>query len=173
MTMTMGRNHALNMGRRMLYKVEYPLLLGRLERLVGLAHIRDSNIAFIALFGSTARFEPGRYSDADVLILVHNQAQFYAAEPTPGVALLWMASQEATGNSSDGEHSGRWPVTAVVSDTMASDLDADFLHNVARDGVELYRQPGYAPPATLAHLTTWERWQRRLKKRLAVGGNAN
>lgn len=153
-----------------LYNTEYPLLLSQLKHLVALARARDPNVAFIALFGSVARMEPHAHSDADVLILVHDQAQFYAAEPTPGVALLWMAYQEEACGSGDADRLGSWPVTAVVSDAMASDLDADFLNNVARDGVELYRQSGYTPPAILAHLTPWERWRRRVSKQLAVSG---
>lgn len=151
-----------------LYKAEYPLLLSQLKHLVALARARDPNVAFIALFGSTARLEPHQYSDADVLILVHDQAQFYAAKPTPGVALLSMAYQEEAVSSGDADRLGSWPVTAVVSDVATSDLDADFLNNVARDGVELYRQPGYEPPAILFHLTPWERWRQRVNRRLAA-----
>jgi hypothetical protein len=156
-----------------LYKAEYPLLLSQLRHLVALARARDPNVAFIALFGSTARLEPHQYSDADVLILVHDQTQFYAATPTPGVALLSMAYQEEAVSSGDADRLGSWPVTAVVSDVAASDLDADFLNNVARDGVELYRQPGYVPPDILAHLTPWERWSRRVNKRLAISNRAS
>lgn len=158
------------MSRQKLYRREYPLLLSQLKHLVALARVRDPNIAFIALFGSVARMEPGRYSDADVLILVRDQAQFYAAQPTPGVALLWMAYQEEATASDDSERLGNWPVTAVVSDGAASDLDHDFLNNVARDGVELYRQPGYTPPPMLGHLTPWERWRRRVTRKLAISG---
>ncbi len=139
-----------------------------MKHLVNLARARDPNVAFIALFGSTARLEPHIHSDADVLVLVHDQTQFYAAEPTPGAALLWMAYQEEAVSSGDNERLGNWPVTAVVSDAAASDLDTDFLNNVARDGVELYRQPLYTPPEILAHLTTWDQWQRRLQRRLAT-----
>lgn len=156
-----------------LYKAEYPLLLSQLKHLVALVRARDPNVAFIALFGSTARLEPHQYSDADVLILVHDQTQFYAATPTPGVALLSMAYQEEAVSSGDADRLGSWPVTAVVSDVAASDLDADFLNNVARDGVELYRQPGYVPPDILAHLTPWERWSRRVNKRLAISNRAS
>jgi hypothetical protein len=153
---------------QVLYQKEYPLLLSQLKHLVKLARARDSNVAFIALFGSAARLEPHIHSDADVLILVHDQTRFYAAEPTPGAALLWMAYQEEAVSSGDDERLGNWPVTAVASDAAASDLDSDFLNNVVRDGVELYRQSGYTPPATLAHLIPWERWQRRLQRRLAT-----
>lgn len=155
-------------GRQELYQAEYPLLLSQLKHLVALARSRDPNVAFIALFGSTARLDPHAHSDADVLILVHDQTQFYDAQPTPGVALLWMAYQEEAISRGDYDQLGSWPVTAVVSDATASDLDADFLNNVGRDGVELYRQPGYAPPAMLAHLAPWERWRRRVVRKLAV-----
>ncbi len=158
------------LSRQELYLKEYPLLLSQLKHLVALARARDSNVAFIALFGSVARMEPGRYSDADVLILVHDQTQFYAAQPTPGVALLWMAYQEEAVNCGSDERLGNWPVTAVVSDKTASDLDHDFLNNVARDGVELYRQTGYIPPAALAQLTPWERWRRRVTRKLTISG---
>lgn len=154
--------------RQKLYRREYPLLLSQLKHLVALARAHDSNVAFIALFGSTARLEPDMYSDADVLILVHNQAQFYAAQPTPGAALLWMAYQAEATNSRDGERLSGWPVTAVVSDVTASDLDHDFLNEVARDGVELYRQSGYTPPPVLTHLTSWDRWRRQVARNLAI-----
>ena len=157
-----------SVSRQKLYRREYPLLLSQLKHLVALARARDANVAFIALFGSVARMEPGRYSDADVLMLVHEEAQFYAAQPTPGVALLWMAYQEEAAASDDSERLGNWPVTAVVSDATASDLDSDFLNNVARDGVELYRQTGYIPPAALAQLTSWERWRRRVTRKLTI-----
>src|SRR6185437_15540665 len=132
--------------RQKLYRREYPLLLSQLRHLVALAYARDPNVAFIALFGSVARMEPGRYSDADVLILVHNQTQFYAGQPTPGAALLWMAYQADVANSGDEQRLSGWPITAVVSDGAASDLDRDFVNNVARDGVELYRRSGFIPP---------------------------
>ncbi|HEY1390436.1 MAG TPA: nucleotidyltransferase domain-containing protein [Ktedonobacterales bacterium] len=159
-----------SVGRQKLYRREYPLLLSQLEHLVALARTYDPNIAFIALFGSTARMEPGRYSDAERLILVRDQAQFYAAQPTPGAALLWMAYQADASSSGDDERLGSWPLTAVVSDAAASDLDHDFLNNVARDGVELYRQTGYIPPDILARLTPWERWRRRVTRKLAISG---
>ncbi|HEX5158193.1 MAG TPA: nucleotidyltransferase domain-containing protein [Ktedonobacterales bacterium] len=157
-------------GRQKLYGREYPLLLSQLKHLVALARVHDPNVAFIALFGSTARMEPERYSDADLLILAHDQAQFYAAQPTLGASLLWRAYQAEAANSGDSERLGRWPVTAVVSDVTASDLDQDFLNNVARDGVELYRQPGYTPPPMLAHLTSWDKWRRQLVRKLAISG---
>ncbi len=156
------------MSKQELYYKEYPLLLSQLKHLVILARVRDPNVAFITLFGSAARLEPHKNSDADVLILVHDQTQFYAAQPTPGVALLWMAYQEEAVRSGDDERLSNWPITAVVSDAAASDLDHDFLNNVARDGVELYRQSGYIPPEALAHLMSWERWRRRINKRLAI-----
>jgi hypothetical protein len=153
-----------------LYNTEYPLLLSQLKHLVALARARDPNVAFIALFGSVARMEPHAHSDADVLILVHDQARFYAGHPTPGAALLWMAYQEEAVSSGDMNRLGSWPMTAVISDVGASDLDADFLNNVARDGVELYRQSGYSPPDILAHLTPCDRWRRRVHKQLAASG---
>ena len=158
--------------KRALYRHEYPLLLSQLKHLVALARARDPNVAFIVLFGSIARLEPHAHSDADILILVHDQTRFYAAEPTPGAALFWMAYQEEAVSSGDNDRLGNWPVTAVASDAAASDLDSDFLNNVARDGVELYRQSGYTPPAALAHMTTWERWQRQLLQRLATSSAA-
>jgi len=155
------------LSKQELYLKEYPLLLSQLKHLAALARTRDSNVAFIALFGSVARMDPGRYSDADVLILVHGQAQFYAGQPTPGAALLWMAYQADAANTGDEHRLSGWPITAVVSDAVASDLDSDFLRNVARDGMELYRQTGYIPPDILARLTSWERWRRRVNKQLA------
>lgn len=159
--------------RQALYRHEYPLLLSQLKHLVTLARTRDPNVAFIALFGSAARLEPHRHSDADVLILVHDQAQFYAAWPTPGVALLWMAYQEEAVRSGDDERLGNWPVAAVVSDAAASDLDHDFLNNVARDGVELYRQSGYTPPVTLTQLSPWEQWRRIVSKQLTISNTTD
>ena len=44
-----------------------------------LAERHDANIAMIVLFGSTARLEPGPESDADILLLLHDQAGFSLA----------------------------------------------------------------------------------------------
>ena len=62
-----------------LYQREYPKLQLLLERLVMLAERHDANIAMIVLFGSTARLEPGPESDADILLLLHDQVGFSLA----------------------------------------------------------------------------------------------
>jgi predicted nucleotidyltransferase len=153
--------------QRALYRREYPRLIRQLTTLARLAAERDPNIAFIALFGSTARWEPHQDSDADVLILATDPAAFDAAasdasdadtdadadvaSDASGVHLLWMAYQgDLRGKWDD---LGRWPATAFVS---------DLLGNVARDGVEVYRRPGFAPPARLARLERLGDWAARV-----------
>jgi hypothetical protein len=151
--------------QRALYRREYPRLIRQLTALARLAGERDPNVAFIALFGSTARLEPHLDNDADVLILATDPAAFDAAASdadthASGVHLLWMAYQ---GNlRGEWDDLGRWPATAFVSDERASDLGDDLLGNVARDGVEVYRRPGFAPPARLARLERLDAWAARV-----------
>jgi hypothetical protein len=154
--------------REALHRREYPRLLAQLDRLVELARARDPNVAFVALFGSVARLEAGTDSDADVLLLAHDPDQFHAGTPTPGIHLMWMAYQGDLRVNGDWEELGRWPATAVVSDAQASDLEEDFLANVARDGVELYRQAGYVPPVVLAHLLPLDTWRGRMIGRVGA-----
>src|SRR5215831_19310117 len=111
--------------QRALYRREYPRLLRQLATLARLAFERDPNVAFIALFGSTARLEPRADSDADVLILATAPATFNAAEAPAGIHLLWMAYQGDL--RGDWDELGRWPATALVSDEGASDLGDDLL----------------------------------------------
>jgi len=80
-----------------LHQREYPKLLWQLERLVKLVQRHDANIAMIVLFGSTARLEPGPESDADVLLLLHDEAAYFTGErghapgSVAGSALLTLA----------------------------------------------------------------------------------
>lgn len=157
-----------------LYQVEYPNLQAQLERLVNLAEMHDANIAMIVLFGSTARRQPGPESDADVLLLLHDQAGFFAGGERghargalAGSALLAIA-YHGDRPLEVPEQLSNWPLVAVISDGAASDLDADFLANVERDGVELYRQPGYTPPSQLACLQRWDEWHEDVKKMIAA-----
>jgi predicted nucleotidyltransferase len=159
-----------------LYQREYPKLQAQLERLVQLVRTHDANIALIVLFGSAARLEPGPESDADVLLLYHDQAAFFtvgngvnAQGSIAGSVLLTMAYQ-GDHPLEHPEQLSAWPLVAVISDSAASDLDADFLTNVARDGVEIYRQSGYTPPSQLAHLKNWDEWQDEVSKLLAAVG---
>jgi Nucleotidyltransferase domain len=157
-----------------LYQREYPKLQQQLERLVMLAESHDANIAMIVLFGSTARLEPGPESDADILLLLHDQAGFFTGserghtpEALAGSSLITMAYQGDRPVEDPGQLSD-WPIVATISDEAASDLDSDFLANLERDGVELYRQPRYLPPSQLTRLKSWDEWQDDVKKMLAA-----
>lgn len=55
----------------------------------------------------------------------------------------------------------------MLGNAQASDLDEDFLANVARDGVLLYQQEGTPLPPALAGLQPFSAWQERVNALLA------
>ena len=157
-----------------LYLREYPKLQAQLQHLAWLARAHDSNIALVVLFGSTARMEPRPHSDADVLLLLHDpEAYFTGGERghAPGALVgstLLTAAYQGGHALDHPEQLSNWPLVAVVSDRTASDLDPDFLANVERDGIEVYRQEGFTPPLQLAHLKRWDEWQSDVRTRLSA-----
>jgi hypothetical protein len=148
-----------------LYVVEYPRLLRQIERFIALVRAHDPNVALLALFGSTARLEPGSMSDADVFTLVHDPQLFSylssGRQPPPILRLL--SEAEAAPDGAD----CRWAFSGVVSDTQASDLDPEFVENVAEHGVLLYKQEGVSFPLVLAALQPYECWLERVQALLA------
>jgi predicted nucleotidyltransferase len=74
--------------RARLYLREYPYLLRQIRRLVELVRAQDPNVALLVLFGSTARLEPGPYSDSDLLILLYNPRVIYEPDKTAKIIRL-------------------------------------------------------------------------------------
>jgi hypothetical protein len=149
-----------------LYLSEYPRLIRQIERLVELVRQKDPNVALLALFGSTARLSPGPTSDADVLTLVHDRQPFSYLITGCKPPLLFRLLDEAEA-SPDGEEC-RWSFSGVVSDTQASDLDPEFVANVAEHGVLLYHQAGAPFPPVLASLQPYALWLEQVHALLAA-----
>lgn len=143
-----------------MYAREYPALVRKLDKLRALMPTENPNCALIALFGSVVRFEPRAGSDVDLLVLTHRKEDVFGA-PTRMSELInsiedWSDPQACV-----------WPLSRVVSDTDASDLDPDFLGEVAREGVLLYLQDGARAPEALAGLRAYDDWLRAVEAELA------
>ncbi len=147
--------------RAHLYVREYPRLLRQVRRLIELVP-QDPNVVLLALFGSTARLEPDPYSDSDLLILLHNPRELYALDKTARIVQLIGEAEEAPY-----EEWCDWPFSGMVGNAQGSDLDADFLANVAHDGVLLYQQEGMPLPPALAGLAPFDAWLERVQALLA------
>jgi predicted nucleotidyltransferase len=145
-----------------LYLLEYPRLIRQINRLIEMVRSEKPEVALLALFGSTARLSPHTLSDADLLILLSAAPAPSYAEKIASVMHLVSLAQDAP----RGEWCA-WSFSVVDGDAQASDLDPDFLENVARDGVLLYQQEGATLPAVLSHLQPYERWLRRVEALLA------
>lgn len=143
-----------------LYLRDYPALIRKIDRLRALVRTEDPNCVLLALFGSVPRFEPRAASDADLLVLTHQ------SEDALGVPTHMPALVVAVEDWSD-ESACTWPFSIVVGDAGASDLDPDFLAEVARDGVLLYLQDGVRPPEPLAALRPYDEWLRQVEAQLA------
>lgn len=149
--------------RARLYEREYPLLLQQIEWLIALAR-EEPNIAALVLFGSTARLEPGATSDADLLALLHNPYLSLPGNTWPQIVDVVVKAEE--------DSSCSWPFSIVDGDAQASDLDPDFLENVARDGVLLYQQEGVSLPVALRSLQPYEHWLKRVEALMARASRA-
>src|SRR5438105_3122672 len=106
-----------------LYLRYFPVFFAKTDKLIELIQADHPNFALVVLFGSVARGEPRRYSDADVLFLCHDQQVFFgdSGAPRPGVEALRLAEESV------GMYAYDWPFSGVTGDAPASDLDADFL----------------------------------------------
>ncbi len=148
--------------RARMYLREYPYLLRQIRRLVELVRAQDPNVALLVLFGSTARLEPGPYSDSDLLILLYNPRVIYEPDKTAKIIRLIGEAEEAPY-----EEWCDWPFSGMVSDAQGSDLDADFLENVGTHGVLLYQQAGATLPPALTRLQPFDVWLERVNGLLA------
>ena len=156
MSKRIGRKQAL------LYLREYPLLLRHIRALVKLVQEQDPNVASLVLFGSTARLEPHAFSDADSLLLLHNPRVIYEIGKTARIIQLIGDAQIPP----DDEW-GSWTFSGMLGNAQASDLDDDFLANVASDGVLLYQQEDTPLPPALACLQPFSAWLERVDALLA------
>ncbi len=148
--------------RARLYLREYPLLLRHIRALVKLVQEQDSNVASLVLFGSAARLEPHAFSDADLLALLHEQRWLEHGAGRARFVRLFGDAQIPP----DDEW-GSWTFSGMLGNAQASDLDEDFLVNVARDGVLLYQQEGTPLPPALAGLQPFSTWLERVNTLLA------
>ncbi len=135
--------------KQRLYQRGYAGLLTQIERLVQLAQAPDSNIAALVLYGSTARLEPHRDSDADLLVLLCDWERKRQE---------WMLVVEAS--SVDDV----WPFSPLQTDLQASNLPEDLLEQVAQDGVLLYLRPGVQLPAVLRSIRPYEAWRGQVER---------
>ncbi|HEY7349715.1 MAG TPA: nucleotidyltransferase domain-containing protein [Ktedonobacterales bacterium] len=141
----------LNPKQRRLYQRGYAGLLAQITRLVQLAQAPDSNIAALVLYGSTARLEPHRDSDADLIVLLCDWEQRSQAS-----AIVVEASSIYD----------VWPFSPLRTDLQASNLPADLLDQVAQDGILLYLRPGLQLPAALQSLRPYEHWLGQVERLL-------
>lgn len=148
-----------------LYTHEYPRLIETLRRIIaGIRSSDETDVSSLILFGSVARLTPHIYSDTDMLILFAH-ATGWAEFETPLRATLHII-RGAEDETVD-EHY-RWRILPIPTDAQASDLDPDFLENVAHDGVLLYQRDGYTRPASLQSLEPFADWETRLRQQLAA-----
>lgn len=150
------------------YLLEYPRFRVMLTTLI--ERTRDGeagSIALLVLFGSVARLEPMRWSDADLLVVL---------DDAPG-ALSRAAWRERTLRflrlvrgieTTIGDGMSRWPLIPLFCDRRGSDIDPDFLAVVGGHGVRLYQAPGYTPPPVLAELQPLETWLAQVEQALAT-----
>lgn len=143
--------------RGQLYLEEYPRLIRQIRRLVELVRVGDPNVALLALFGSTARLTPRLFSDADLLVLVHDMRPFYPHTTGSQIAPILHLVREAEDAAEEGDIC-RWPFSIVSGNTQGSDIDEEFLENVAAHGVLLYQQEGAAIPPVLKMLRPLAVW---------------
>lgn len=140
-----------------LYLQEYPRLLRQVHTLVKLVSEQDTNVASLVLYGSAARLEPHAFSDADLLLLLHNPRLIYEIGKTARIIQLIGEAQIPP----DDDWCS-WTFSGMLGNAQASDLDEDFLANVASDGVLLYQQEGTSLPPALAELQPFPAWLERV-----------
>lgn len=147
--------------RGQLYLEEYPRLIRQIRRLIALVRAGDPNVALLALFGSTVRLTPHPFSDADLLVLVHDMRQFYplatGIQSAPVLDLVREAEDAPEGDIC------RWPFSIVSGDVQGKEIDEEFLENVAAHGVLLYQQEGVAVPRVLKGLQPFSVWLERVQ----------
>ena len=152
----------LSQKRAQFYLRHYPRLLRQIHALVQLVQEQDPNVALLVLYGSTARLEPHAFSDADLLLLLHNPRVIYEIGKTAKVVhLIGEAQIPPDDKWCD------WTFSGMLGNAEASDLDEDFVANVAGDGILLYQQEGVSLPPALAGLQTFSAWQERVNTLLA------
>lgn len=138
----------LTLKQRRLYQRGYAGLLAQIRHLVQLAQAPDSNIAALVLYGSTARLEPHRDSDADLLVLLCDWER-----RNQGSEVIVEAS------SIDDV----WPFSPLRTTLQASNLSSDLLEQIVQDGVLLYLRPGFQLPAVLQSIRSYEHWREQVE----------
>ncbi len=149
------------MTRGQLYLEEYPRLIRQIRRLVELVRTGDPNVALLALFGSAARLTPHPFSDADLLVLVHDMRPFYPYTTGSEIAPILHLVREAE-DAPEGDIC-RWPFSIVSGDVWGNEIDEEFLENVAAHGVLLYQQAGAVVPPVLRNLQPFSIWLERIQ----------
>jgi predicted nucleotidyltransferase len=139
----------LNAKQQQLYQRGYAGLLAQITRLIQLAQAPDSNIGALVLYGSTARLEPHRDSDADLLVLLCDWEQ-----RSQGSAVVVEASSIED----------VWPFSPMRTDLQATNLPEDLLEQIAQDGVLLSLRPGLQLPAALQSIQTYEQWHGQVQR---------
>lgn len=139
----------LNPKQRRLYQRGYAGLLKQITHLVQLAQTPESNIAALVLYGSTARLEPHRDSDADLIVLLCDWER---------KSQEWALVVEASSVYDV------WPFSPLQTDLQASNLPEDLLEQVAQDGVLLYLRPGLQLPAVLQSIRPYEQWRAQVER---------
>ncbi len=141
----------LNPKQRRLYQRGYAGLLAQITRLVQLAPAPDSNIGALVLYGSTARLEPHRDSDADLLVLLCD----WERRDQGSDVIVEASSIEDV-----------WPFSPLRTNLQVSNLPAELLDQIAQDGVLLYLRPGLQLPATLQSLRSYADWREQVQRLL-------
>jgi hypothetical protein len=134
--------------QRRLYQRGFAGLLTQIAHLVQLAEAPDSNIGALVLYGSTARLEPHRDSDADLLVLLGDWERRSQVS-----ALIVEASSIHD----------IWPFSPLRTTLQVGNLPLDLLEQIAQDGVLLYLRPGVPLPPVLRSIHSFEHWRTRVE----------
>jgi hypothetical protein len=139
----------LNPKQRRLYQRGYTGLLTQIERLVQLVQAPDSNIGALVLYGSTARLEPHRDSDADLIVLLCDwERRDQGRDLIVEVSSIYDV----------------WPLSPLRTDLQARNLPEELLEQIAQDGVLLYLRPGLQLPAALQSIQPYEQWRGQVER---------
>jgi predicted nucleotidyltransferase len=148
-----------------LYDREYPRLLLTLSRLAKYVQSGSAPpVTLLALFGSTAQLTAGSSSDADLLALFDDAA---TAETLDSYVIALIRQIRAI-EEETGKDVPCWPITLIPGSATASELDADLLENIGREGVLVYHREGSPYPTALGQLEPFDQWSQRVHDLLAM-----
>ncbi|HEX6123310.1 MAG TPA: nucleotidyltransferase domain-containing protein [Ktedonobacterales bacterium] len=150
------------------YLLEYPRFRMTLTTLIERIPGGDAGpIALLVLFGSVARLEPTRWSDADLLVVLDEAPGTLSRVDWRERTLRFLRLARGI-ETTTGDGISNWPLIPFFCDQKCSGVDLDFLAAVGEHGVRLYQASGYIPPLALAALQPLETWLTHVERALAT-----